>query len=72
MLFRSFFPFDFDAAFFFSFVVALGGLLAVTIGGVTESELLSLLPSDKFTVFGTKSGSLAATPTLSLIQEDLL
>ena len=51
--FAGFFPFGFGATFFFSFVVVLGGLLAVTTGGVTESELLSLSPSDKFTVSGT-------------------
>ena len=66
------FSFGFGATFFFSFEVALDGLLAVTTGGVTESELLSLSPSDKFTIFGTKLGSLTAAPTLSLILEDLL
>ena len=70
--FSGFFPFGFGATVFFFLAVALGGLFAVATDGVTGSELLSLSPSDKFTVSETKSGYLAATPTRSLILEDLL
>ena len=70
--FSGFFSFGFGATFFFSLAVALGGLFSVATEGVTGSALLSLSPSDKFTVSRTKSGSLAAAPTRSLILEDLI
>ena len=70
--FSSLFSFCFGATFFFSLAVALDGLFAIVIESVTRSALLSLSPSNRFIVFRTKSGSLAAAPTQFLILEDLL
>ena len=64
------FSFPFDAAFLVVFVVGCGASIATE--DATGSVTLSLSSFENTSVSGTKLGSLAAPPTLSLLHDDLL